>query len=335
MDLRRRHVLAAGLALAAGSCSARGAHLLNVSYDPTRELYAEINRVFLAQWLSAHQGKSLSVQMSNGGSGRQARAVIAGLKADVVTLATAYDIDQIAKAGLIANDWRGRLPFRSTPFASTIVFLVRAGNPKAIHDWSDLAREGVAIVTPNPKTSGGARWNYLAAWAYALAQPGGNEARARAFVSAIFKNVAILDTGARGASTTFVDRNIGDVLIAWENEAMLAVQAAGADKFEIITPSMSILAEPPVAWVDHNVQAARSSEAAEAYLRFLFTPEAQAIGAKHFYRPNDPAVLVQHNEFAAIPLATIDDIFGGWTEAQHKHFSEGAIFDQISAERGQ
>ena len=337
MELSRSAFLTGALASVAAACgpsaSQAPTHLLNVSYDPTREFYAEINPAFAAQWAQGHPGPSLTLEMSNGGSGRQARAVINGLKADVVTLALQYDIDQIAKAGLIDVNWRTRLPFNSAPYTSTIVFLVHAGNPKHIRDWSDLTHEGVAVVTPNPKTSGGARWNYLAAWGYALQQPNGNAASARDFVSKLYHNVSVLDSGARGATTTFVQRGIGDVLITWENEAYLAVQEAGADKFEIVTPSMSILAEPPVAWVDRNIERRGTRELAEAYLRFLYTDQAQEIAAKHYFRPSDPDVLKRHHEFRSIPLVKVDETFGGWDNAHREHFTEGAVFDQIMGAR--
>jgi sulfate transport system substrate-binding protein len=317
--------------------SAAPLSLLNASYDPTRELYRDLNAAFEAQWATIHPGEgAVSIEMSHGGSGRQARAVIDGLKADVVTLAVPYDIDQIAAAGLIDAAWRDRLPFHSAPYNSTIVFLVRAGNPKNIQDWNDLAREGVSVVTPNPKTSGGARWNYLAAWGYALARPGGNAATAQEFVRRVYGNVAVLDTGARGSTTTFAQRGIGDVLIAWENEAYLAIEELGEDRFEIIVPSMSILAEPAVAWVDRNVEEHGTREAAEAYLRFLYTPEAQDIAAEHYFRPADPEALVRHAQrFTAIPLLTVDEVFDGWTEAHRVHFADGGVFDQIMGARAE
>ncbi|MEJ0061160.1 MAG: sulfate ABC transporter substrate-binding protein [Terricaulis sp.] len=317
--------------------SAAPISLLNVSYDPTRELYRDLNVAFQADWANTHPDDgAVNIEMSHGGSGRQARAVVDGLKADVVTLAVPYDIDQIAAAGLIDADWRERLPFHSAPYTSTIVFLVRAGNPKAIHDWNDLARDGVEVVTPNPKTSGGARWNYLAAWGYALAQPNGDAASARDFVRRIYGNVSVLDTGARGSTTTFAQRNIGDVLIAWENEAYLAIEELGEGRFEIVVPSMSILAEPAVAWVDRNVEEHGTRDAAEAYLRYLYTPEAQDIAAEHYFRPADPEALVRHGQrFRAIPLITVDEAFGGWTEAHRVHFADGGVFDQIMGARAQ
>ena len=310
-------------------------NFLNVSYDPTRELYRDINAAFAPVWKRDHPG-DLNIEMSHGGSGRQARAVIDGLQADVVTLAVPYDIDNIARAGLIDQGWRQRLPNNSAPFTSTILFLVRKGNPKNIRDWEDLAKPGIGVVTPNPKTSGGARWNYLAAWAYAEKRPGGNATAARDFVRRLYANVSVLDSGARGATTTFAQRGIGDVLIAWENEAHLAVREAGNDSLEIVTPSMSILAEPAVAWVDANVRKHNTAELAEAYLRFLYTPEAQEIGARNFYRPSDQDILLRQGaRFPAIPLITVDETFGGWTQAHQAHFADGAIFDQIVAARQQ
>jgi sulfate transport system substrate-binding protein len=304
--------------------------LLNVSYDPTRELYHEINDKFAAKFKS-DTGDDVKIEQSHGGSGKQARAVIDGLEADVVTLALAYDIDAIAqKAKLLPENWQSRLPNNSSPYTSTIVFLVRKGNPKNINDWDDLAKSGVQVITPNPKTSGGARWNYLAAWGYAL-KKGGDDAKARDFVQSIFRNVPVLDSGARASTTTFVQRNQGDVLIAWENEAYLSVKEFGADKFEIVVPSISILAEPPVAIVDQNVDARGTRQAAEAYLKFLYTPEAQEIIAKNYYRPRDAQALAKAGvQLKDIQLFTIDDLFGGWKNAQKTHFDEGGIFDQIS-----
>lgn len=316
----------------ASTSQAAQVQLLNVSYDPTRELYQDINTAFTAHWREQHPGQTLRIEMSHGGSGRQARAVIDGLEADVVTLALPYDIDQIAAQGSIAADWRARLPQNSAPYTSTMVFLVRHGNPKHIRDWNDLVRSGVSVITPNPKTSGGARWNYLAAWGYALAQPGGNDTTARAFVQHLFANVPVLDTGARGATTTFAQRAIGDVLITWENEAHLALQEFGADQFEIVYPSISIRAEPSVAWVDRNVERHHTREAAEAYLRFLYTPEAQEIAARRFYRPSDPAVLARHADtLPPIRLIDFDQTFHSWSEVQATHFADGGVFDQITA----
>ena len=303
--------------------------LLNVSYDPTRELYQEVDKAFAAQWKAA-TGEALSIRQSHGGSGAQARSVLDGLQADVVTLALAYDIDALANRGLVARDWQKRLPNNASPYTSTIVFLVRSGNPKQIKDWDDLAKPGVSIVTPNPKTSGGARWNYLAAWAYALNRPDGDAAKARAFVTALYRNAGVLDSGARGATTSFVQRGLGDVLIAWENEAFLARKEFGADKFEIVVPSASILAEPPVAVVDRVVDRRGTRKLAEAYLRFLYSDEGQRIAARNFYRPhatNLPAELIA--KFPKLKLYTVDATFGGWANAQKTHFADGGVFDSI------
>ena len=310
-----------------------GAHaattLLNVSYDPTRELYKEINTEFAKQW-KAQTGEDLTLRASHGGSGKQARSVIDGLDADVVTLALGYDIDAIADKGLTAKDWQKRLPHNASPYTSTIVFLVRKGNPKGIKDWNDLVKPGIAVITPNPKTSGGARWNYLAAWAYALKQPGGSDATAKDFVQKLYKNVPVLDSGARGATTTFTERGIGDVLIAWEDEALLASRVEGKDKFDVVVPSISILAEPPVAVVDKVADKKGTRKAAEAYLKFLYTPQGQEIGAKNFYRPTDPTVAKKHEAaFPKVKLVTIDDTFGGWQKAQKTHFADGGQFDQL------
>ncbi|MGN6140317.1 MAG: sulfate ABC transporter substrate-binding protein [Ralstonia sp.] len=310
-----------------------GAHaattLLNVSYDPTRELYKEINTEFARKW-RAETGEDITLRASHGGSGKQARSVIDGLDADVVTLALGYDIDAIAERGLTAKDWQKRLPHNASPYTSTIVFLVRKGNPKGIKDWNDLVKPGIAVITPNPKTSGGARWNYLAAWAYALKQPGGSDATAKDFVQKLYKNVPVLDSGARGATTTFTERGIGDVLIAWEDEALLASRVEGKDKFDVVVPSISILAEPPVAVVDKVADKKGTRKAAEAYLKFLYTPQGQEIGAKNFYRPTDPAVAKKHeSEFPKVKLVTIDDTFGGWQKAQKTHFADGGQFDQL------
>ena len=308
--------------------------LLNVSYDPTREFYQEFNLAFAKHW-KAKSGKDVSIQQSHGGSGRQARSVIDGLEADIVTLALAYDVDAIAERGLLAKDWQKRLASNSAPYTSTIVFLVRKGNPKAIKDWNDLVRPGVQVITPNPKTSGGARWNYLAAWGYALKQWGNDEAKAEKFVSDIYRNVPVLDTGARGSTITFVQRNIGDVFLSWENEAFLAVKEFGPDKFEIVVPTLSILAEPSVAVVDKVVDKRKTRDIAEEYLRFLYSPEGQAIAAKHFYRPRDPAVAAKNAErFPKVNLFTIDDVFGGWTKAQKTHFADGGVFDRIYKAKG-
>lgn len=304
--------------------------LLNVSYDPTRELYDDYNKAFGAYW-KAKTGDTVVINQSHGGSGKQARSVIDGLGADVVTLALAYDIDALSTQGhLIPANWQGRLPSNSTPYTSTIVFLVRKGNPKNIRDWSDLARPGVAVITPSPKTSGGARWNYLAAWAWALKQPGGNAATAESFVKKLYKNVPVLDSGARGATVTFVERGIGDVLLAWENEAYLAVKELGPDKFDIVAPSLSILAEPPVSIVDTVVDKHGTRKVAEEYLHYLYSKEGQEIAAKHFYRPRDPEVAAKYaKQFPAIPLVTIDSAFGGWAKAQAAHFADGGSFDRI------
>ena len=315
--------------LAAASASAADSTLLNVSYDPTRELYQQLNAAFAKQW-QAKTGKTVEIQQSHGGSGKQARAVVDGLDADVVTLALAYDIDEIAASGLLPTEWQKRLPQNSAPYTSTIVFLVRKGNPKGIKDWGDLAKPGIQVVTPNPKTSGGARWNYLAAWAYALKQPGGNDARAKEFVTALFRNVPVLDSGARGSTTTFVQRGIGDVLLAWENEAFLSIKELGPDKVDIVVPSLSILAEPPVAIVDKNVDRKGTRAVAQAYLEYLYTPEGQEIAARNYYRPRLEAVAKKYAAtFPKINLITIDDVFGGWRNAQKTHFADGGVFDQI------
>jgi len=328
----RTLVLLVGVALALGGTSrlaAQDATLLNVSYDPTRELYQEVNAAFAEQW-RAKTGKAVTIQQSHGGSGKQARAVLDGLEADVVTLALAYDVDAIAQGGLVAPGWQEKLPQNSCPYTSTIVFLVRHGNPKGLKDWGDLVKPGVSVITPNPKTSGGARWNYLAAWAWALRQPGGSDATAKAFVTQLFKNVPVLDTGARGSTNTFVQRGIGDVLLAWENEAFLAVKELGPEKVEIVVPSFSILAEPPVAVVDKVVDKKRTRAVAQAYLEFLYSAEGQAIAAKHYYRPRDKAALAKAPvRFPDLRLVTIDDTFGGWANAQKTHFADGGTFDQI------
>jgi sulfate transport system substrate-binding protein len=321
--------LLASLPLLALAGPLAAAELLNVSYDPTREFYQDFNAAFAAKW-KAETGEDVTIQQSHGGSGKQARAVIDGLEADVVTLALAYDITAIANKGLIAKDWQSRFPNNSAPYTSTIVFLVRKGNPKGIKDWSDLTKQGIQVITPNPKTSGGARWNYLAAWGYALRSANNDEAAARNFVANIYRNVPVLDTGARGATVTFVERGIGDVLLAWENEAFLALQQFGPDKFEIIAPSVSILAEPPVAIVDSVVDKKGTRKEAEAYLNYLYSPEGQEIAAKHFYRPRLAEVAAKYaDRFPKIPLFTIDEVFGGWDKAQATHFAEGGVFDQI------
>ncbi len=308
--------------------------LLNVSYDPTREFYQAFNEAFAAHW-QQETGEDVTIQQSHGGAGKQARAVIDGLEADVVTLALAYDIDEIAaRTGFFPKDWQSRLPNNSAPYTSTIVFLVRKDNPKGIQDWGDLVKEDVQVITPNPKTSGGARWNYLAAWGWALRQPGGDDGKAQAFVSELYRHVPVLDTGARGSTTTFVQRGIGDVLLAWENEAFLALEELGPDQFEIVVPSLSILAEPPVTLVDHVVDEHGTREVAEAYLEYLYSPTGQALAAKHYYRPvapehADPADL---ERFPEVELITIDEVFGGWQEAQRRHFADGGIFDQIATQ---
>jgi sulfate/thiosulfate-binding protein len=305
--------------------------LLNVSYDPTREFYEEYNKAFAAYW-QGKTGDTVIVNQSHGGSGKQARSVIDGLEADVVTLALAYDIDALAApGGLIPRDWQKRLPDNSAPYTSTIVFLVRKGNPKNIHDWGDLVRPGVEVITPSPKTSGGARWNYLAAWAWALHQPGGSEETAEAFVKKLYHNVPVLDSGARGATVTFVQRGIGDVLLAWENEAFLAVKELGPNKFDLVAPSVSIVAEPPVSVVDQNVDEHGTRAVAEEYLRYLYSPQGQEIAAKHFYRPRDAAVASRYaDQFRVIPLLlTVDAAFGGWSKAQAAHFADHGTFDRI------
>jgi sulfate transport system substrate-binding protein len=304
--------------------------ILNVSYDPTRELYQDFNQAFAKYW-KAKTGQTVTIEQSHGGSSKQARAVIDGLQADIVTLALAYDIDAISQnAGLLPADWQKRLPQNSTPYTSTIVFLVRKGNPKHIKDWDDLVKPGISVITPNPKTSGGARWNYLAAWAYALKQPGGNEQAAQDFVKRLYKNVPVLDSGARGSTTTFVQREIGDVLIAWENEAFLSIKELGPDKVEIVVPSQSILAEPPVAIVDKVVDKKGTRAVAQAYLEYLYTPEGQEIAAKNYYRPRLESVAKKYaSTFPDIKLVTIDEVFGGWQKAQKTHFADGGVFDQI------
>ncbi|MRR18507.1 MAG: sulfate ABC transporter substrate-binding protein [Deltaproteobacteria bacterium] len=314
-----------------GQLPARAAEpvtVLNVSYDPTRELYQDFNQAFIRDW-QKKTGQPLTVKQSHAGSGKQARSVIDGLEADVVTLALAYDIDEIQGRGLIKAGWQKRLPHNSSPYTSTIVFLVRKGNPKNIRDWNDLAKPGVAVITPNPKTSGGARWNYLAAWGYALRQKGGTDAAAEAFVRKLYQNVPVLDSGARGSTTTFVQRGIGDVFIAWENEAFLAINELGPDKFEIVTPSVSILAEPPVAVVDKVVDKRGTRTVAEAYLKHLYSDEGQRIAAKHYYRPIDKKIAAAASRLPHLKLFTIDEVFGSWQNAQKTHFSDGGVFDRI------
>jgi sulfate/thiosulfate-binding protein len=332
MSRRLIAILTLPAALAAATVTA-GTVLLNVSYDPTRELYQEVNAAFASYW-KAKTGQDVTLQQSHGGSGKQARAVIDGLDADVVTLALAYDIDAIARAGLVRPGWQQRLPHNACPFTSTIVFLVRKGNPRGIRDWGDLVRPGISVVTPNPKTSGGARWNYLAAWAWALRQPGGNDASAKSFVARLYHNVPVLDTGARGSTNTFVQRGIGDVLLAWENEAFLALRELGKDKVEIVVPSLSILAEPPVAIVDKVVDRKGTRAAAQAYLEFLYSPAGQALAAKHYYRPRSQAALAKASVvFAPVKLVTVEALFGGWAKAHAAHFADGASFDQVYAAR--
>ena len=325
-------LLAGAVGLPVLSVARADTTLLNVSYDPTRELYKDYNAAFAAKW-KADTGETLTIRTSHGGSGKQARAVIDGLDADVVTLALESDINAIVKeSGKISQDWRGKFPHNSAPYTSTIVFLVRKGNPKGIKDWSDLIKDGVEVITPNPKTSGGARWNYLAAWAWAHGQFGGDEAKVRDYIGTLFKHVPVLDTGARGSTTTFVQRQLGDVLLAWENEAFLSVNELGSDAFDIIVPPQSILAEPPVAVVDGNVDAKGTRKVAEAYLDYLYSDEGQTIAAKHFYRPAEPSKVAPQllKNFPEVKLVTIDDpIFGGWAKAQPYHFGDGGVFDQI------
>ncbi len=315
----------------ASAAHAADIELLNVSYDPTREFYQEYNKQFAEYWKGKNK-QGVTVKQSHGGSGKQARAVIDGLEADVVTLALAHDIDMVAsKTGKIPADWQQKLPFNSTPYTSTVVFLVHKGNPKKINDWNDLVREGVAVITPNPKTSGGARWNYLAAWAYALERNGNDKAKAEEFMKKLFKNVPVLDAGARAATTTFVQRGIGDVLITWENEAHLAVKELGPEKFDIVIPSLSILAEPSVAVVEGNAKKKNTYDAAVAYLQRLYDPEAQELAAKHYYRPRSAGVAAKYKDrFPELRMKTIAD-FGGWGTAQKEHFDDGGLFDRIYA----
>jgi sulfate transport system substrate-binding protein len=325
--------LGALLAVAAIGVQARDIGLLNVSYDPTRELYQDVNAAFAKQY-QAKTGDKVDVKQSHGGSGKQARSVIDGLEADVVTLALAYDIDEIAaKAKLLPPDWQKRLPQNSAPYRSTIVFLVRKGNPKAIKDWDDLVKPGISVITPNPKTSGGARWNYLAAWGYAQKKYG-SEAKAQEFVGKLLANVPVLDSGARGATTTFVERGLGDVLLAWENEALLALKELGPDKFDVVAPSVSILAEPPVAIVDKVVDKKGTRATAQAYLEFLYTPEGQDIVGKHYYRPVDQAAAAKYaKQFPQLKLFTVDEAFGGWAKAHQAHFADGGTFDRVFARK--
>jgi sulfate transport system substrate-binding protein len=328
MKLLNRTTFALVVALLLAATASAQTQLLNASYDPTRELYAAVNAAFARHW-KAKTGQDIRFRQSHGGSGSQARAVIDGLEADVVTLALAYDVDAVANSGLMHKDWIKRLPQNSAPYTSTVVFLVRKGNPKGIRDWNDLIRAGVQVITPNPKTSGGARWNYLAAWEYAKRRNGGSDAKAREFVAALFKNVPVLDSGARGATTTFVQRGIGDVLLTWENEAYLAL-AEERDKVEIVTPSLSILAEPSVAVVDRVVARKGTKGVAEGYLQFLYSPEGQDIAARNHYRPRDEKVAAKYaGRFAKVELFTIDQAFGGWQNAHKTHFSDGGTFDRI------
>ncbi len=326
-----RGLLAAILSLGIAGQALADVTLLNVSYDPTRELYQDYNAAFAKYWKNRNN-EVVTIKQSHGGSGKQARSVIDGLEADVVTLALAYDVDALHEKGkLIPADWQKRLPHNAAPYTSTIVFLVRKGNPKKIRDWNDLAKPGIEVITPNPKTSGGARWNYLAAWGYALKQPGGNDATARDFVKKIFGNVKVLDSGARGSTTTFVERGIGDVLIAWENEAYLALKELGPDKFELVTPSLSILAEPPVAVVDKVVDKRGTRKVATAYLEYLYSPEGQTLAGDNYYRPRDAKIAARYaKQFAPVKLFTIDEVFGGWANAQKTHFADGGLFDEIN-----
>lgn len=325
-----KHAAAALFAVSGWGAFAANVELLNVSYDPTRELYQEFNAAFAKQW-EAKTGDKVAVKQSHGGSGKQARTVIDGLAADVVTLALAYDIDEIsAKARLLPTEWQKRLPHNSSPYTSTIVFLVRKGNPKHIKDWDDVAKPGISVITPNPKTSGGARWNYLAAWGFALKNYGNDEAKAKEFVSKIYKNVPVLDSGARGSTTTFVERGIGDVLLAWENEAFLAVKELGAEKIDIVVPSISILAEPPVTLVDKVADKHGTRKVAQAYLDYLYSDEGQDIAGRNFYRPTDAKIAAKYAaQFQKINLFRIDEVFGGWQKAQKTHFADGGVFDQI------
>ena len=327
-----RNLVAALLSVALVGTAQADTTLLNVSYDPTRELYQDFNAAFAKYWKNK-TNETVTVKQSHGGSGKQARSVIDGLEADVVTLALAYDVDALAERGkLIPADWQKRLPHNASPYTSTIVFLVRKGNPKKIHDWNDLVKPGIEVITPNPKTSGGARWNYLAAWGYALKQPGGNDATAKDFVKKLYANVKVLDSGARGSTTTFVERGIGDVLIAWENEAYLAIKELGPNKFDLVTPSISILAEPPVSIVDKVVDKHGTRKVATAYLEYLYSPEGQTIAGDNYYRPRDAKISAKYaKQFAPVKLFTIDEVFGGWSAAQKTHFADGGLFDQIGA----
>ena len=330
LSLFRAAFVALSLMGALTAAQAKDVTLLNVSYDPTRELYAEFNKAFAAHW-KARTGDNVSIRQSHGGSGKQARSVIDGLDADVVTLALAYDIDELAaRAKLVPADWQKRLKNNSSPYTSTYIFLVRKGNPKGIRNWDDLVKPGVSVITANPKTSGGARWGYLAAYGFALKQPGGTDAKAREFVGRLFANVPVLDSGARGSTVTFAERGIGDVLLAWENEAHLSLKEFGADKFDIVYPPLSILAEPPVAVVDRNAEKKGNLAVAQAYLEYLYSPVGQAIAARNFYRPTDPKVAADTaRQFPKLNLFTVEDVFGGWAKAQATHFNDGGVFDQI------
>ena len=329
-NLTRSALLVLAISAAAFGVVAKDVSLLNVSYDPTRELYGEYNKAFAKYW-QARTGDTVSVKQSHGGSGKQARSVIDGIESDVVTLALAYDIDEIAERGkLLPADWQKRLKHNSSPYTSTYIFLVRQGNPKGIKNWDDLVKPGVSVVTANPKTSGGARWGYLAAYGFALKQPGGTDAKAQAFVSSLFKNVPVLDSGARGSTVTFAERGIGDVLLAWENEAHLAIKEFGAGRFDIVYPPTSILAEPPVSVVDKVVDKRGTREVAQGYLEYLYSTEGQEIAARNFYRPIDPVVAAKYAaNFPKINLFTIDEVFGGWAKAQKTHFADGGVFDRI------
>jgi len=325
--------LAAGLGLAPGAARAASVTLLNVSYDPTRELYQDYNAAFAKYW-KAKTGDTVTINNSHGGSGKQARSVIDGLDADVVTLALSYDIDAIAAKGLLAPDWQKKLKDNSTPYTSTIVFLVRKGNPKHIQDWGDITKPGVGVIVANPKTSGGARWAYLGAYGWALKQPGATDAKAREYIKQVYEHVPVLDSGARGATVTFAERGVGDVLLAWENEAYLSLKEFGADKFDVVYPPISILAEPPVAVVDKVVDRKGTRAVAQAYLEYLYSPQAQEIEARNYYRPIDPTVAAKYaSKFPKLKLFTIDDTFGGWTKAQATHFADGGVFDQIYAKK--
>ena len=328
--LSKYHAWIGALALAAATAAQADTTLLNVSYDPTRELYADFNAAFAKHW-KAKTGETVAIKQSHGGSGKQARAVIDGLEADVVTLALAYDVDALAEHGnLIPKDWQRRLPHNSAPYTSTIVFLVRKGNPKAVRDWDDLVQPGISVITPNPKTSGGARWNYLAAWGYALKKFGNDEAKAKDFVSRLYANVPVLDSGARGSTITFTERGIGDVFISWENEAYLALKEFGPEKFEIVVPSVSILAEPPVTVVDKVVDKRGTRKVAEAYLQYLYSDEGQDIAGRNYYRPRDGKAVAKYAKtFSKVNLFTIDEVFGGWQKAQKTHFADGGVFDKI------